>query len=87
MRILRTASEVGAMLFVVPAALGLLVARDVVEELRFQRWARRYRREHAEARIPASELRFTYAAQLGRSHGKRAASAAAATLPQPARHA
>ena len=87
MRTLKTASEVGAMLFVVPAALGLLVARDVVEELRFQRWARKYRREHGDARIPTSELRLTYAAQWGRSHAKRAASAAAATLTHPARHA
>jgi len=86
-RILKTATEFGTLIFAVPAMLGLLVVRDVADELRYQRWARKYRREHAEARH--ADLRLTYVAQLRSAHGKRAASveAAAANLSHPARHA
>lgn len=87
MRILKTATEVGTLVFAVPAMLGLLVARDVADEFRYQRWARKYRREHPET--GHSDLRLTYVAQLRSSHGKRAASveAAAGNLSHPARHA
>lgn len=89
MRILKAASEVGNLLWALPAMLGLLVARDLADEVRFQRWARQYRRQHAGENVPTADLRLTYVAQRV-SDAKRSASridAGASTLPRPARHA
>jgi len=89
-RILKAASDVGNLLWALPAMLGLLVARDLADEVRFQRWARKYRRQHAGRRVPTADLRLAYVAQLRPSQAGRAGSrmeAVASTLPRPAHHA
>jgi hypothetical protein len=67
-KILKAASQAGTLLWAIPAGMALLVAGDLLQEVRFRRWARQCRRRQT-GRYTREELRFAYFAGRGTADG------------------